>query len=63
MSVEAIIDDHSIEFSQVGDVVGECQGVVTGFDRAGSVVSVNPAVGVCNSCPLSEHCTESKASH
>jgi hypothetical protein len=61
MTAEANIDAYSINEAGIGDKVGSCDGVVIGFTSDGTTVNVEPEPRICDHCPLSEYCTESKA--
>jgi len=68
MSVETKVDqafiDHPslrLKSVEVGDIVGECGGVVDALEKEGVLVSVLPDHFTCGRCLFSEYCTSSKA--
>lgn len=60
---QALIDHPELLLGEVnvGDIVGECGGVVDKFEKDGVVVSVFPDPDTCDHCRFSEYCTLSKA--
>lgn len=64
MRIEAKLDvqHFNLQDHGVGDKIGDCEGEITHVgDENGVVASVNPYTEVCQHCPLSEYCSESKA--
>lgn len=63
MSVEAIIDDSSLDTHEVGEPIGKCGGQVVSEGEFGKVVLVKPSNKLCGRCPFEDVCTPKSNLH
>ena len=64
LDLEAYLDLGSFDHKghSVGEIVGNCNAEIIDIeDEPGYLAKVHPEPKVCNACPLSDYCTESKA--